>query len=315
MTAIKNRYDFVFLFDVKDGNPNGDPDFDNMPRTDEETNQGLVTDVCVKRKVRNYVQLFKGLESPYDIFIREGNVLNPLIDEKRNDADKIESDQKKAIRLGRDAMCNQYFDIRTFGAVMSTGDEKPAEEDEENGKEKKNKDKTKGKKIKGLGVVRGPVQLTFARSIDPVFTKSNSLTRCCVTKESDAEDKNNTFGSKNTVSYGLYRMHGFISATDAVKTGFSENDKELLFEALINAFENDHAAARGEMNPRALIVFKHESHLGNARAGQLFELVQVRLKKDIEFPRSFADYEVTPIENIEDILKEKYPQVSVKELI
>jgi len=315
MTAIKNRYDFVFLFDVKDGNPNGDPDFDNMPRTDEETNQGLVTDVCVKRKVRNYVQLFKGLESPYDIFIREGNVLNPLIDEKRNDADKIESDQKKAIRLGRDAMCNQYFDIRTFGAVMSTGDEKPAEEDEENGKEKKNKDKTKGKKIKGLGVVRGPVQLTFARSIDPVFTKSISLTRCCVTKESDAEDKNNTFGSKNTVSYGLYRMHGFISATDAVKTGFSENDKELLFEALINAFENDHAAARGEMNPRALIVFKHESHLGNARAGQLFELVQVRLKKDIEFPRSFADYEVTPIENIENILKEKYPQVSVKELI
>lgn len=291
MEAIKNRYDFVFLFDVKDGNPNGDPDFDNMPRTDEETNQGLVTDVCIKRKVRNYIQLLKNLESPYDIFIREGNVLNPLIQEKRNEADKNENDQKKAIEKGRMAMCTQYFDIRTFGAVMSTGDEKAS--DEEDDKEgQKTKDK-KGKKIKGLGVVRGPVQLTFARSIDPVFAKSHSVTRCCVTKESDAEDKNNTIGNKNTVSYGLYRMHGFISATDAVKTGFSEEDKELLFEALINAFENDHAAARGEMNPRALVVFKHQSHLGNARAGQLFDLIQIKLKEDIEFPRSFNDYTVT----------------------
>lgn len=291
MEVIKNRYDFVFLFDVKDGNPNGDPDFDNMPRTDEETNQGLVTDVCIKRKVRNYIQLLKGLESPYDIFIREGNVLNPLIQEKRDEADKNENDQKKAIENGRMAMCTQYFDIRTFGAVMSTGDEKASdEEDEKEGLKSKDK---KGKKIKGLGVVRGPVQLTFARSIDPVFAKSHSVTRCCVTKESDAEDKNNTIGNKNTVSYGLYRMHGFISATDAVKTGFSEEDKELFFEALINAFENDHAAARGEMNPRALVVFKHQSHLGNARAGQLFDLIQIKLKEDIEFPRSFNDYTVT----------------------
>ena len=304
MESIKNRYDFVFLFDVKDGNPNGDPDFDNMPRTDEETNQGLVTDVCIKRKVRNYVQLCKELKYPYDIFIREGNILNPLIQDKRDDADKKEDNEKKAIKLGRDAMCAQYFDVRTFGAVMSTGDEKV-----EDDTEKKEKKKTAKKKIKGLGVVRGPVQFTFARSIDPVLAKSHSVTRCCVTKESDAEDKNNTIGNKNTVSYGLYRMHGFISATDAAKCGFSENDKNLLFEALINAFENDHAAARGEMNPRALIVFKHESHLGNARAGQLFDRVVVKKNDDVEFPRSFSDYTVT-------INKDDLPEtITIEELV
>lgn len=302
MTTIKNRYDFVFLFDVKDGNPNGDPDFDNMPRTDEETNHGLVTDVCIKRKIRNYVQLLtenNQLESAhYDIFIREGNVLNTIIGEKKDEIKKTEKDEKEVGKKGRMKMCEQYFDIRTFGAVMSTGKDEVAndssEEKEEGGKEKKSKmkesQKTAQKPIKGLGVVRGPVQLTFARSIDPVDTKLHSLTRCCVTEDNG---NNNTFGNKNTVSYGLYRMHGFISATDAAKTGFSEEDKELLFEAIINAFENDHAAARGEMNPRALIVFKHESHLGNARAGQLFDLVKVEKKKGIEYPRSFCDYDVT----------------------
>ena len=314
MTTIKNRYDFVFLFDVKDGNPNGDPDFDNMPRTDEETYQGLVTDVCIKRKIRNYVQLLKELKAPYDIFIREGNVLNPLIEQMRNVADKEEEDEKKAVAKGRMKMCQQYYDIRTFGAVMSTGEEKAdgdSNEDvnEDGSKEKKSKNNGSKKKIKGLGVVRGPVQLTFARSIDPVDAKSHSVTRCCITKESDAENKSNTFGNKNTVSYGLYRMHGFISATDAAKTGFSEDDKELLFEAIINAFENDHAAARGEMNPRALIVFKHESPLGNARAGQLFDLVKVEKKEGVEYPRSFGDYTVT-------IDKDKLPaNVTVDELI
>lgn len=320
MAAIKNRYDFVFLFDVKDGNPNGDPDFDNMPRTDEETNHGLVTDVCIKRKIRNYVQLLKGLESPYDVFIREGNILNPLIEEKRREADKEEDDEQEAVKSGRMKMCQQYYDIRTFGAVMSTGKEEVDSDSiednaEEVGKGKKSKKKDSKKKIKGLGVVRGPVQLTFARSIDPVDAKSHSLTRCCVTKESDAEDKNNTFGNKNTVSYGLYRMHGFISATDAAKTGFSEEDKKLLFNAMINAFENDHAAARGEMNPRALIVFKHESPLGNARAGQLFDLIQVNKKEGVEFPRSFGDYKITSKEEIEAVLKEKFPKVAVEELI
>lgn len=299
MTTIKNRYDFVFLFDVKDGNPNGDPDFDNMPRTDEETNHGLVTDVCIKRKIRNYVQLLKELKAPYDIFIREGNVLNPLIKQMRNVADKEEDDEKEAVAKGRMKMCEQYYDIRTFGAVMSTGEEKADGDSNDDvnadgGKGKKSKEKGTKKKIKGLGVVRGPVQLTFARSIDPVDAKSHSLTRCCVTTtDDDKEGKTNTIGNKNTVSYGLYRMHGFISATDAAKTGFSEEDKELLFEAIINAFENDHAAARGEMNPRALIVFKHESPLGNARAGQLFELVNVEKKEGIEYPRSFGDYTVS----------------------
>lgn len=310
MEAIKNRYDFVFLFDVKDGNPNGDPDFDNMPRTDEETNHGLVTDVCIKRKIRNYVQLSKGFESPYDIFIREGNVLNSLIQEVKDEVIKKIKDEKEAIESGRAEMCKKYFDIRTFGAVMSTEDGK--NEDENNGD--KTKSKSSKKKIKGLGVVRGPVQLTFARSIDPVSAKSHTVTRCCVTREKDAEDKNSTFGNKNTVSYGLYRMHGFISATDAAKTGFSEDDKKLLFKAMINAFENDHVAARGEMNPRALFVFKHESHLGNARAGELFDLVQVK-NKEVDFPRSFGDYEVTSKEEIEAILKERFPKVTVEELI
>ena len=310
MEAIKNRYDFVFLLDVKDGNPHGDPDFDNMPRTDEETNHGLVTDVCIKRKIRNYVQLSKGFESPYDIFIREGNVLNSLIQEVKDEVIKKIKDEKEAIESGRAEMCKKYFDIRTFGAVMSTEDGK--NEDENNGD--KTKSKSSKKKIKGLGVVRGPVQLTFARSIDPVSAKSHTVTRCCVTREKDAEDKNSTFGNKNTVSYGLYRMHGFISATDAAKTGFSEDDKKLLFKAMINAFENDHAAARGEMNPRALFVFKHESHLGNARAGELFDLVQVK-NKEVDFPRSFGDYEVTSKEEIEAILKERFPKVTVEELI
>ncbi len=188
---------------------------------------------------------------------------------------------------------------------MSTGSEKAEDEDNVD----KAKKKTSKKKIKGLGVVRGPVQLTFGRSVDPVYAKSHSVTRCCVTKESDAEEKNNTIGNKNTVSYGLYRMHGFISATDAAKTGFSEEDKDLLFNAMINAFENDHSAARGEMNPRALIVFKHESPLGNARAGQLFDLVKVNKKEEVEFPRSFSDYKVT-------IDKEAVPaNVTVEELI
>ncbi len=274
MEPIKNRYDFVFLFDVKDGNPNGDPDFDNMPRTDDETGQGLVSDVCIKRKVRNYVALKEQFKDGFDIFIRDGNVLNPLIDQVKSSVEKDEKDVKKVQCKGRQEMCRKYFDVRTFGAVMSTGESKKEE-----------------KKIKGLGIVRGPVQLVFGRSIDSINVKTHSLTRCCITKESDA-DKESTFGNKNNVSYGLYRMHGFISASDAQKTGFSEDDKNLLFEALVNAFEHDRAAARGEMNPRGLFVFKHDSHLGNARSGQLFDLVKVAKKKDVEYPRSFEDYEI-----------------------
>lgn len=256
---IKNRYDFVFLFDVKDGNPNGDPDMDNQPRIDFETREGLVSDVCIKRKIRNYIQL--KVESGelkaenYDIFIRQGNILNDIIKENKEKAGK---DVKK----GRLAMCDQYFDIRTFGAVMSTGD--------------------------NLGIVRGPVQFGFARSIDPIDSRTHSLTRCCVVDEAEKT----TFGSKSTVSYGLYKMNGYISAFDGEKCHFTEDDLKQLWEALMSAFEIDHAAARGEMNARKLIVFKHESKLGNARSAELFDMIKVTKKQDVDFPRSFNDYEI-----------------------
>lgn len=271
--AISNRYDFVFFFDVKDGNPNGDPDQDNLPRVDAENQEGLVTDVCIKRKVRNFVQLKHQLATPYDIFIRQGSVLNTTIE-----AAKGASPQERQADL-----CGHYYDIRTFGAVLSTG-KKPA------------------------GTVRGPVQFTFARSEDRIYQAEHAVTRCAVTTEEERkkqEDKNrehaSTFGRKHTVPYALYRMHGFISAVDAGKTGFNEEDLTLLWEALLNAFEHDRAAARGEMNPRKLIVFKHESHLGNARSGKLFERVAVAHGRDAAMPpRDFSDYSIT-------VNKEKLP--------
>lgn len=283
---IKNRYDFVFLYDVKDGNPNGDPDFDNQPRIDFETREGLVSDVCIKRKVRNYVQLKVAAheldESKYDIFIRQGNVLNDIINEEKK---KAENDEDK----GRIALCDRYYDIRTFGAVLSTGD--------------------------GLGVVRGPVQFVFSRSIDSIDSRTHSLTRCCVTDEKDS-NKDNTFGNKSNISYGLYRMHGYVSAFDGEKWHFTEDDLNLLWEALANAFEHDHAAARGEMNARALLVFKHESKLGNARAAQLFDLVKVEKKEGADYPRSFEDYTMTPLEVIQREVEKIAPnKIEVKALI
>jgi len=263
--AIKNRYDFVYLFDVKDGNPNGDPDQANLPRVDVENQEGIVTDVCIKRKVRNYVQLKYNLKAPYDIFIRQDNILNTIIDNVKG-----ETPQKRQSNL-----CNEYYDIRTFGAVLSTGK-------------------------KGAGTVRGPVQFTFARSNDRIYQADHSITRCAVTTEEDAKKQEkrehaSTFGRKATVPYGLYRMHGFISTADAVKSGFSEDDLILLWEALMNAFEHDRSAARGEMNPRKLVVFKHDSHLGNARSGELFERVTV--SKNAELPRQWSDYSVVIDEN------------------
>ena len=262
---IKNRYDFVFLFDVKDGNPNGDPDQANLPRADAENQEGLVTDVCIKRKVRNYVQLKHGLQKPYDIFIRQESILNNIIESAKGDTPKKRQEN----------LCGDYFDIRAFGAVLSTG-KKPA------------------------GTVRGPVQLTFARSEDRIYQAEHTVSRCAVTTEDDAkkqEGKNrefaSTFGRKNTVPYALYRMHGFISATDAAKTNFCQEDLDLLWESLLNAFEHDRAAARGEMNPRGLIVFKHASHLGNARSGELFERVVVRHAPNAANPpRAFSDYAI-----------------------
>jgi len=258
---IKKRYDFVFFFDVKDGNPNGDPDQVNLPRADAEDQHGLVTDVCIKRKVRNYVMLEKKLEAPFDIFIRQEQILNNIIDAANGEN----------IQQRQDSLCKNYFDIRTFGAVLSTGD-------------------------KGAGTVRGPVQFTFSRSEDRIYQAEHSITRCAVTTKEDAkkqEDREfaSTFGRKSTVPYALYRMHGFISAIDAQKTGFSEDDLKLLWKSLVNAFENDRAAARGEMNPIKLVIFKHEHHLGNELSGRLFDRVKVTRKS--ELPRGKEDYEIT----------------------
>ena len=279
--AIKNRYDFVILFDVENGNPNGDPDAGNMPRIDPETGYGLVTDVCLKRKIRNYVATVKeGTPEAdnYRIYIQEKVPLN------RSDAEAISAcgiseDLKKAkkrdpkidVRL-RDYMCQHFFDIRTFGAVMTTF-------------------------VKGAlncGQVRGPVQLTFARSVDPIVPQEVTITRVAITTEADAENKGTEMGRKHIVPYALYRAEGYVSANLARKTtGFSEEDLQLLWEAILNMFENDHSAARGKMAVRELIVFRHDSELGNAPSYKLFDAVDVQRKDGVVTPRSYRDYSVT----------------------
>ncbi|HOM69628.1 MAG TPA: type I-C CRISPR-associated protein Cas7/Csd2 [Smithellaceae bacterium] len=289
---VKNRYDFVYFFDVKDGNPNGDPDQINLPRVDAEDQHGLVTDVCIKRKVRNYVQLKHRLTAPYNIFIRQRDInnedsyLNAVIGKAQGNS----ASEKKG------NMCSDYYDIRAFGAVLTTGEKESAAptEEEEDGKKAK---KQKKENIRGAGTVRGPIQFTFARSEDRIYQAEHSITRCCVATEKEKNDQAKkdreyatTFGRKSTVPYALYRMHGYISAVDAEKTKFSEDDLKLLWESLINAFENDHAAARGEMNPRKLVIFKHDSHLGCELAGRLFERVSV--KKNADLPRGIGDYEI-----------------------
>lgn len=267
MTELKNRIDFVYVFDVQDGNPNGDPDAGNLPRVDAETGIGLVTDVCLKRKVRNYVQVAKELTDGYDIFIKEKAVLNNEID-KAHDDDSVKSAKDKTA-AARAFMCKNYYDIRTFGAVMSTG--------------------------KNAGQVRGPIQLTFARSMDPIATAEHSITRMAVATEKEAEKQNGdnrTMGRKATIPYGLYVCHGFISASLAKQTGFSEEDLNLFFEALKNMFDVDRSAARGLMSAQKLIVFKHDSVLGNAPANKLFDLVKIEKNTDAA-PRSFKDYTMT----------------------
>jgi CRISPR-associated protein Csd2 len=278
--AIQNRYDFVLLFDVKDGNPNGDPDAGNLPRTDPETGHGLVTDVCLKRKVRNYIQLANVAKTGYDIFIKEKAILNNLIDQAYENEDvKVKAKEKgEKTEAARKYMCRTYFDVRTFGAVMSTG--------------------------KNAGQVRGPVQLTFSRSIEPIVPLEHSITRMAVATPAEAEKQkgdNRTMGRKFTVPYALYRCHGFISASLAEQTGFSEEDLKLFWEALSNMFEHDRSAARGEMNVRKLVVFEHESKLGKHPAHKLFERVQVSRANDPGKPaRNFADYKVTVDKNLID---------------
>lgn len=274
---IKNRYDFSLFFDVENGNPNGDSDAGNMPRIDPETGVGIVSDLCLKRKVRNYVDLVKGERveeelapdsQGYKIYVQEKAVLN-----NRNklayDRSGIKPEEKpkkiEAQQMVTKFMCDNFFDIRAFGAVMTT---------EIN-----------------CGQVRGPIQLCFAQSIDPILPQEMSITRMAVTNEKDV-DKERTMGRKQFVPYGLYRVNGFISASLAEKTGFSEDDLSLFFEALMNMFENDRSAARGLMTSRGLYVFKHESKLGNAPAHVLFDTVTARRKTGAP-ARSFADYEIT----------------------
>lgn len=286
--ALNHRYDFVLLFDVKDGNPNGDPDAGNLPRVDAETGLGLVTDVSLKRKVRNFVGITKdqseitesleGNKKRFEIYVKEKAILNNQ--NKRAYAgigkpELLEGDDKKrkggdAVEEARQWMCRNFYDVRTFGAVMSTGI--------------------------NCGQVRGPVQLTFARSVDPIVALEHSITRMAVATEAEAEKQsgdNRTMGRKFTVPYGLYVAHGFVSAHLANQTGFGEDDLELLWQALANMFEHDRSAARGEMTTRGLYVFKHSSELGNAPAHSLFVRIQPKLKNENAVPRDFGDYTVT----------------------
>ena len=277
---IKNRYEFVVLFDVENGNPNGDPDAGNMPRVDPETGYGLVTDVCLKRKIRNYVETAKEDAAGYRIYIKDGVPLNTsdkeactsvgIAPEKLKD---VKKEEKKALdEKLRDYMCSHFYDIRTFGAVMTTF-------------------------VKGAlncGQVRGPVQLGFARSVDPILPQEVTITRVAITTEADAEKKDTEMGRKYIVPYGLYRAEGYVSANLARKTtGFSQEDLDLLWTAILNMFENDHSAARGKMAVRELIIFKHDCELGCAPAHKLFELVKAERKDGVTTPRGYGDYLVT----------------------
>lgn len=274
---IKNRYEFVVLFDVENGNPNGDPDAGNMPRVDPETGYGLVTDVCLKRKIRNYVEMAKEGEKGYRIYIKDGVPLNSSDKEAcayvGADPDKLKEAKKKDEHLDekiRDFMCSNFYDIRTFGAVMTTF----------------------VKASLNCGQVRGPVQLGFARSVDPIMPQEVTITRVAITTEEDAAKKGTEMGRKFIVPYGLYRAEGFVSANLARKTtGFDEDDLALLWKAILNMFENDRSAARGMMAVRKLVIFKHDSELGEAPAWKLFKLVDVQRKPEIAAPRSFEDYQ------------------------
>lgn len=276
--TIKNRYEFVVLFDVENGNPNGDPDAGNMPRVDPETGYGIVTDVCLKRKIRNYVETVKEEEKGFGIYIKENVPLNAsdkkafeYLGVEEGVLNEVKKEDKQLDIKIRDFMCQNFYDIRTFGAVMTTF----------------------VKNALNCGQVRGPVQLGFARSIEPIITQELTITRVAITTEADAEKKGTEMGRKYIVPYGLYRVEGYISANLARKTtGFSEEDLELLWQAIIHMFEYDHSAARGKMEVRQLIVFKHNSELGNAPAYKLFDSVKV-VRKNLELPaRKYKDYKV-----------------------
>jgi CRISPR-associated protein Csd2 len=291
--ATKNRYDFVYIFDVKDGNPNGDPDFDNMPRFDPETYQGLVSDVSLKRKIRDFVHVAKSGEKGFGIYVQSGTSLQnqqeqPYVSlEELRDKAKGKSTKPEDVQLAKEWMCQNFFDIRAFGAVMNTTDFR-------------------------CGQVRGPLQITFARSTDPILSAEHGITRIAYTLEKKRlETTGQTeMGNKKTVAYGLYVAHGFINPHLAKQTEFTEEDVELVWQALTGMFELDRSASRGLMSARNLFVFKHESALGNAPAHKLFDLCQPKLKEGKEFPRSYSDYELISLEE----LKTKVPQgISVED--
>jgi len=274
MEPIKNRYEFTVIFDVENGNPNGDPDAGNMPRIDPETSAGLVTDVCLKRKIRNFVEIFKEDEPYYNILVKPDKALNTKFTEAYEAIGEKTGQKGKnpeAVRAARDYICQNYFDVRTFGAVMSTGNDP-------------------------CGIVRGPVQISFAKSVDPIFTQDITITRQARTTEDKRDTGETEMGRKSIVPYGLYRADGYVSAMLAQKiTKFSEEDLELLWKAIINMFEHDRSAARGKMCVRKLYVFKHDSLLGNAPANVLFDKIVISKKDGVEVPRSFNDYEIIKI--------------------
>ncbi|MBN1364805.1 MAG: type I-C CRISPR-associated protein Cas7/Csd2 [Syntrophaceae bacterium] len=271
MESIQNRYEFVYLFDVENGNPNGDPDAGNMPRIDAETSHGLVTDVCLKRKIRNYVEIVKNDQAPYCIYVKEKAILTKQ-QEKAYISLEAEKNIKPTIEDARVWMCKNFYDVRTFGAVMAL-------------------------KEFNCGQVRGPVQLNFGKSIEPVLPNELSITRMAVATEAESikqKGDNRTIGKKTLIPYGLFRTEGYISAHFAQKTGFTESDLKLLWDALTNMFDHDHSAARGKMNARKLIVFKHDSTLGNASAHKLFELIKIDRNDDpVNPPRNFSQYSVS----------------------
>lgn len=271
MTPLANRYEFVMLFDCENGNPNGDPDAGNMPRVDAETSTGIVTDVCLKRKIRNFVEIAHEGKAGYNILIKTDKALNTKFTEAYEACGlKTKEKGKNAdnVRIVRDYICKNYFDVRTFGAVMSTGDHP-------------------------CGIVRGPVQLNFARSVDPVLPQEITITRQAVTTETDKANKETEMGKKNFIPYGLYRAEGYVSAMLAQKTGFSEEDLSIFWTALLQMFEHDHSAARGKMCVRKLFIFRHESLLGNAPSAELFEKVTVCRREGVEAARSWKDYDVS----------------------
>ena len=270
---MNHRYDFVYLFDCKDGNPNGDPDAANSPRIDPQDMHGLVSDVCLKRKIRNFVLLAKEAAPGYGIFVQQGSVLNETIAKAHKDLGHDvdpKSEKKKATReqvgSARAEMCKRFFDVRTFGAVMSTG--------------------------ANAGQVRGPVQISFSRSVDSILPLDLSITRMAVTEAKEADTPNQTMGRKNLIPYGLYRCHGFVSAHLARETGFNEDDLALLWQSLTQMFDHDRSASRGPMAPQKLVVFKHQSMLGNAPAHKLFERVTAKRREGVDVARAFSDYDV-----------------------